>query len=328
MAAVTSLGSTFDTLDGTKLVLATPAVGDLIVIVTGQTDSATDTAPTDNNTDGLGAYTAIQNRSKASGTVRLGIYVRNALIGSGTLTTFTHAPGTTSGGGLYVLKVTGMSRSGSSAVRGSGGQDQQASSTTPAPVLTQAGLTTNPVITAVVNGTNPAGVTIPTSFTDQGNLGYIVPTTGIRTASRDSGNTSQAITWGGTSASTYASAATELDISTLAQGAAALSGTGSLSAEGVRVVDGASALTATGSLSSAGVRTAESTAALAGVGSLTADGVRLVDGTAALSGTGSAQATGEVLIQGAVALTGVGSASVFVWIPTPRRSTTTTLRRG
>lgn len=213
MAAVTLLASVFTTTAGNKSIAGTPAVGDLILLVTAHTGYTGTTAPTDNNADGLGAYTNVTNCLKATSADKMDLWVRNALVGSATSTTFSHNVAVGTGGGILVLKATGMIRSGSAAIRGSGNQANQATTTTPAPVLSATPLTGNPTISAVFNATNPAGTTIPASFTDRANLGYATPTTGIRGVSRDSGQTTATITWGGTSASAFCSLAAELDTS-------------------------------------------------------------------------------------------------------------------
>src|SRR5436190_22496678 len=98
MASVTSLGSLFDTNSGTHTVTATPAVGDLIVIVIASTGYTGTVAPTDNNSDGLGAYTLAQSNVKVTSADKMACYVRNELVKSATSTVFTHAPGATTGG--------------------------------------------------------------------------------------------------------------------------------------------------------------------------------------------------------------------------------------
>lgn len=214
MAAVTLLTSIFNTTAGSKGVSGTPAVGDLIVLVTGHTGYTAATAPTDNNAGGGGTYTNVVSALKATSADRADIWVRSALMTSATSTTFTHNAAGSTGGGILVFKVTGMDRAGTAAIKSSGSQANQASGT-PAPVLSATPLTGNPVISAVFNATNPAGTTIPSSFTDRSNTGYATPTAGIRGVSRDSGQTNATITWGGASASAFASVAVELDTSFL-----------------------------------------------------------------------------------------------------------------
>jgi len=213
MATVTSLGNTFNTTNGTKTVTATPAVGDLIVIITGHTGNTATTTPTDNNSSGV--YVLITSALKNSSADILCAFVRTTTITSATSTIFTHAPGTTSGGGLQVYSLGGMSLTGSGSVRSSGTQANQASGT-PAPVLSLTPLTANPVLSAVLNGTNPGGITAPTSFTRDTDAGYNTPTTGGDWASRASGQTNATITWGSSSASAFSSLAVEFDTTVVA----------------------------------------------------------------------------------------------------------------
>lgn len=210
MAAVTLLGSaTFNTSSGSKTVTATPAANDLIVIIAAHSGNSSAATPTD---DQGGTYTAIANAVKASSADRLGLFVRNSPIPAAISTVFTHAPGTSTGGGLAVLKVTGMTRSGSSAVRQSAKQDNQAAAT-PAPVFGSAPLTGNPVIGVLFNATNPATMTPRTNFTERADAGYNSPATGLEVMSRDSGETATTQTWGSASASAFCSLVVELDSS-------------------------------------------------------------------------------------------------------------------
>lgn len=211
MAAVTLLGTpTCNTANGTKTVTATPAVGDLIVLVTAHTGNTSSTAPTDDNNSGT--YTQLETAVKNSSADTLKIWVRDALIASASSTVFTHAPGTTTGGALAVLKVTGMTRVGAGAERQSAKEDNQAAAT-PTPVLGAAALTGNALIGAVFNATNPAGMTARSSpaYTERRDDGYASPTSGIEIMSIDSGETATSIAWGSASASAFCSAIVELD---------------------------------------------------------------------------------------------------------------------
>lgn len=213
MAVVTLLGTqTFTTANGTKTVTATPAVNDLIVIVTAHTGNTSATAPTD---DQGGTYTQINTGAvKASSADQMRFWVRNALIPAASSTVFTHAPGTTSGGGLGVFKVTGMSRVGLGAIRQSAVQNNQAAAT-PTPVLSVAALTSNALIGAVFNATNPATMTARSSpaYGELFDAGYANPTTGLEAMSINSGETGTSIAWGGASASAFCSFIVELDAS-------------------------------------------------------------------------------------------------------------------
>jgi hypothetical protein len=216
MATVTHAGTAvWTTTAGNKTVPAASgfavAVGDLIVVIAPATGVAT-SAVTDNNPDGLGTYTQVDSdRTGWSTTGHLSVWVRNALIGSATNTTWTLTQTSSTGGGGDIFRVAGMTKTGASAVRSSGGQSTGTAGTTPAPVLSLTPSTFNPVITAVCNGTSPGGVTGPASYTAPTNLGYATPTSGLDTAFINAGITNSTVTWGGTSATAFGSVAVELD---------------------------------------------------------------------------------------------------------------------
>jgi len=212
MAAVTLLGSVLNTTNGSKTVTATPAVGDLIVIIAAHTGNTSSAAPTDNNADGLGTYSLVNSAVKASSADTMRAWVRSAFIGSATSTVFSTAPGTTTGGGMAVLKVTGMSRKALAAVLQSAIQSNQAAGT-PAPVFAAAAQTANAIVAALFNATNPATMTARSSpaYTERVDTGYATPTTGFEVMTINSGETGTTITWGNSSASAFASIALELD---------------------------------------------------------------------------------------------------------------------
>lgn len=219
MAAVTLLGTaTWDTTAGNKTVTATPAVNDLLVVIAGASGTneanAATTAVTDNNASGT--YTKLVDSASAGAgaSPRLTAWVRTALIGSGVSTVITAAQGSSSGGGLAVLKITGMTRVGLAAIRRAG-IAFGASGAAPSVICITPFLTANACIGAVVNGGNPATLTQPGSWTELGDLGYNTPPTGLEFASRDSGETGSTITWGSTSGSDWRAMVLELNIAAL-----------------------------------------------------------------------------------------------------------------
>jgi len=220
VAAILLLGTqTFTTASGTKTVVATPTFNDLILIVTAHTGNTAATAPTDDNPDGRGTYTQVNTCVKASSVDTMKLWVRNGLIGSASSTTFSIAPGTTTGGGIGVFAVSGLARTGANAVRQSAVQSNQASSGTPTPVLGQAALTGNVLIGAVFNATNAATMTPrgTPAWSERFDVGYATPTTGLETMTINSGETGTSIAWGGTSASAFCSLVAELDCSAEAE---------------------------------------------------------------------------------------------------------------
>lgn len=209
MAAVTLLGTaTFNTTSGTKSVTATPAINDLIIIITAHSGNTSTAAPTDNQG---GTYSLINSAVKATSADTMRAWVRNDFIRAASSTVFTHAPGTTTGGGLAVLKVTGMLRCGiTSAILQSAIQSNQAAAT-PAPVFASAALTANACIGAAFSATNPATLTPRTSWTERVDAGYSTPTSGLHVMSRDSGETGTTQTWGSAAATAFCSLVIELD---------------------------------------------------------------------------------------------------------------------
>jgi hypothetical protein len=226
---IASLGTpVFDTTAGNKTITATPTVGDLMVIVAASTGLSVGALSISDNQSGTNAATYTKIGASFTGFSTLGgidAWVRNKLITSGTSTVFTATQTGSTGGGLIVFRVAGMSIVGVGAIRGAGGQSTGTAGVAPAPVLlgrvgttfsgTQAALTTNGIITAISNELNPGGTTIRSSpaYTRDTDLGYNSPTTGFDAGHLNSGESASTLTWGGTSGGIFASIAIELDAS-------------------------------------------------------------------------------------------------------------------
>lgn len=228
MASVTAAGTTWNTTAGNKTVVATPAVGDLIIVIAGSSGLAGGTTAVSDNQAGppTGTYSQIDaDFTGFSTTGVLTAWVRNQLITAASSTTWTASQAASTGGGLCVLRISGISIVGLGAIRGSGGQSSGGAGTTPAPVLlrrvgtvfsgAQAALTTNVVISAVCNGATAASMTVRSSpaYVEDFDNGYNTPATGLCVSHINSGETASTITWGSTSATTFASIAFEVDAS-------------------------------------------------------------------------------------------------------------------
>lgn len=192
MAAVSLLGSTFTTTAGAKSVTASPAVGDLILILVQVSGDSTWSAPTD---DQSGTYTPIGTQLSVN--VRYGqLYIRNSLISSAVSTTFTLAnPGSDTGGGLAVIKVTGMSKVGSAAVRQTKQNSQQGTGANVATgTWTSSKLTTNPIVGCLIKDTI-SGAEPTTGYTELLDTYYLTPDVSIEVQKKDSGDTTNTMTW-------------------------------------------------------------------------------------------------------------------------------------
>lgn len=220
MATIAELGTRVHTTTaGNKTLTATPTLNDLIIIVTAKTESAAVdiVAPTDNNSGGAGTYVAAlaSQPSHGSNNGRLQIWVRTALIASATSTIFTSTQAGSSGGGLGVFRVAGMTFTGSSAVRAAATQTSGTAATTPTPVLAGAALTANALIGAVINSTT-APILTPRgtpAYTEAFDVSYATPTLALEVMHINSGETGTSIAWGSTSATAFGSAIVELDTS-------------------------------------------------------------------------------------------------------------------
>lgn len=150
----------------------------------------------------------------------VGFYVANSFATTTSMTltfTCTSDPGT--GVALFVNGVSGMSRTGASAIRQSD-SNVGGVGTTPSSTLPAVALTGNPVLVVVgVNGVNPAALTAPTSWNEQADVGWTTPTFGAEYATRDSGFTGTSITYGATVAGVWGSWGFELDASAAPGGA-------------------------------------------------------------------------------------------------------------
>lgn len=216
MAAVSLLGSTFTTTAGAKSVTASPAVGDLILILVQVSGDSTHSTPTDNNSSGT--YTPIGTQLSVDG--RYGqLYIRNSLISSAVSTIFTReTPGSDTGGGLAVIKVTGMSKVGSAAVRQTKQNSQEGTGASPATgTWTSSKLTTNPIVGCLI--LSAAASASPTiGYTELLDTVYLTPDVGIEVQKKDSGDTTNTMTWNFnvTTGRFYGAVGVELDASSSA----------------------------------------------------------------------------------------------------------------
>lgn len=110
------------------------------------------------------------------------------------------------------FRISGMTRTGLSAIRQFKEQENQAAGT-PAPVFDAACLTGNLTCAVAGNLNNSSGLTGPSGWTLRVSSGYNTPTTGIYTSTRNSGFTGTTVTWGSASATVFGAIIVELDTS-------------------------------------------------------------------------------------------------------------------
>lgn len=213
MAAVTHRVTTADTGATPNTSGAfTPDAGDLIVVLVSASDTVNDPLTVTLST-GVN-LTRIRRETYSSGATGfpMELWVADDLVTAATATsqsvTVNAAGDAATGTNISVFTISSMGWAGSRAVRQSAGQSNQAAAT-PAPVFASAVLTQNPCIGFIINVSNPAGVSPPASWSEGSDTAYTNPTTGIETASRNSGETGTTITWGSASATGFGSIVAE-----------------------------------------------------------------------------------------------------------------------
>lgn len=193
----------------------TPATLDLLIVIIAASETVTDPAASALTSSVGLTFSQITRATYRTSLDSLYMFVSNTLVTAAQAisqtVTFTPAD-TASGTNISVVSVTGMKRSGLNAIRQFAQQINQAAGT-PAPAFALAALTANAAVGAVGNNTNPATMTPPAGWTENGDLGYITPTTGLEHASINSGFTGTTVTWGSASGSTFASIIVELNTS-------------------------------------------------------------------------------------------------------------------
>jgi hypothetical protein len=214
-AAATYLNGTHTTTTGTKSTSGVPAVGDLTVIFAASSGLAgvMGTAPTDNNVDGLGAYTQVALAQSSANTELLACFIRNALVGNSASTTFTHAQGATTGGGLEVYSVSGMTKTGLTALLQKAEVSGGTSGTAPTTTFPAAAQAANVILAAVMaNQATANAITPPTSYTEDAEHTYTTPSRVLEVVHRNGGETGTTLTWGSTTLA-WGAIAVELDSS-------------------------------------------------------------------------------------------------------------------
>lgn len=214
MATVSELGETWNTTAGAKTVTATPAVDDLIVVVHGMSDRVGGDTSVITDDQG-GVYTQIGANPLSSGGGTAGalwISIRNSLVTAAVSTIYTCTNVGDTGGGLTVLKVTGMGKVGATAALQSIGESSQTENP-PSIAFGAATKTEHPIILAVLGEDNPAALTAPTGFSETTDTGWATPTTGIEVCFVNSGQTASSYAWTGGALTDHNEVGVELDAS-------------------------------------------------------------------------------------------------------------------
>jgi len=216
MAAWTSRVSTADTGNTPNTSGAfTPVEGDLLVMAVATSGSITAAEVPTASANGITFAAVSAHAIYRTSADSLDVFVAEQLVAAGPVSmTVAWSPADTGTGTvIWVGSLSGMTRTGAQAVRQVGSLGNGSASTTPAAGFTGACLTENPTLAFVANASNPAGLTPPTNWTERTDTGYATPTSGVEIATRDSGFTGTAITWGSTTATVFGALVVEFDTS-------------------------------------------------------------------------------------------------------------------
>lgn len=204
----------------------TPAASDLLVVFFYVTDYTSTATITDSQS---GAYTLVDTTPHGGTSQdRLYAYVRTTLITSSTGTTVTGTVAASGGTGcaIDVIRIAGMARAGTNAIKNAAknfsGVDEA-----PWATFNVAVTTSNPTVGALVNSKNPAQIAPPTDWTEllptaPTDDGFPSPNAGTEFIGRVSGFADTTVTWGAVETTNWAVLVVELDASALPGGSVPL----------------------------------------------------------------------------------------------------------
>lgn len=196
----------------------TPATDDLLIVGACVRNSV-DATPTLTSSVGGKTFTLVAASPALFNTSanKIYIFVADQLASNASQTVTFDTPNDSGAATvIMVARVSGMTRTGTSAIKQTATPDENnASGQTPTSPFGANVDTNNPTIGFVCNNTNPATVTNPTNWTEAADVGSAAPLGG-EYVYRDSGFSSTTITWGSTFGSAGGATSVELDTSSSA----------------------------------------------------------------------------------------------------------------
>lgn len=229
MAAVTSVNilSSSSNVGSQASGAFTPAADDLLLVAVYASGSAAAT-PTLSSSVGGKTFSLVGSAAgKATSADTLYLFVADQLASATSQTVTFDTTDNVTGTVMNLYQVSGVTVTGTTAIRQFGKQENQASGATPAVTLSGACQTGNPVIAAHYNASTAP--TIPSGWTAGATATHSAPTQRGSAYYRDSGETGSTITWGGTSLSDHCSIVAEIETATVVN----LTGQGATSAAGI-----------------------------------------------------------------------------------------------
>jgi hypothetical protein len=191
----------------------TPAANDLLVVLVTATATVTNPGTCTSSIAGITFSPVVRSVWSTSANTVVS-FVSNQFVPATSQTVTYDCTGDAATGAIVVvLRVAGLTRTGTSAIVQSAVQTNGAAAATPAPAFSASANTNNPCIGFYGSGTSSTTKnSAPASWTEVYDLtGYASPTTGTHVISRNSGFTGTTVTWGGASASVFGAQIIELN---------------------------------------------------------------------------------------------------------------------
>lgn len=172
----------------------TPAVGDLLVGLVGITGSL-GSDPILASSTGLFNFELVADGQGGTAADRIQVFIAQAFIATAASQTVQYQTSDAGTGCIVaVASLSSMLRKGAQALRQS--KVGFAANSAVGLNFDTACLTGNPTIGFAINDNNPAGLTVPSGWTQLFDTGYSSPTTGANGAGRNSGFTGTLMQWG------------------------------------------------------------------------------------------------------------------------------------
>ena len=193
----------------------TPAANDLLLVLVTATATVTNPGTCTSSIADI-TFSPVVRSVWSSSANTVVSFVSNQFVPATSQTVTYDCTGDAATGAIVVvLRVAGMTRTGTAAIRQSAVQTNGAAAATPAPAFSGAALTGNACVGFYGSGTSSTTKnSAPASWTEVYDLtGFASPTTGTHVISRNSGFTGTTVTWGGASATVFGAQIIELDTS-------------------------------------------------------------------------------------------------------------------
>ena len=219
MAAVTHLTTSSQTTNSTNYNSGsfTPAASSILFAFVAASGTVAATPYLEASTQDWKRFTLVTSAQWGGGVNSLYAYISNGAVSTASAMALTWdcSQDAATGAIIQIAQVTGMSRTGLSAIRQFAVQQNNAASTTPVCTWSVSSLTLNACIAAVAASSSLPGISPMTNWTEQAETGYATPLAGLEYMTRDSGNVSTTVSTALPVSSVNCMIALELNTSTI-----------------------------------------------------------------------------------------------------------------